>query len=101
MDTKEMIEELKKLYEGCQVYFDIQEKSLVIKHSRTKEDKQKEPEEETKLRRIRTNLQILRSRGETDLPEPPPASVEELYGNGACKFREAYFQLIITKLDEW
>ncbi|CAG8799186.1 5125_t:CDS:1, partial [Gigaspora margarita] len=36
--TQEFIEYLKTLYEGSLVYFDIQEKRIVIKNRRTKEE---------------------------------------------------------------
>jgi len=99
--TQEFIEHLKTLYEDCQVYFDIQEKRIVIRRRRTKEDKAKEPELEVEFKEIRIKLQQLRSAGvTTDLPEPPPANIEEIYSDGAYQPGETYFQWIITKLDE-
>jgi len=40
MKTKEFIEQhLKKIYENCPVYFDIQENAIIIKNLITKEQK--------------------------------------------------------------
>jgi len=40
MKTKEFIEQnLKKIYENCPVYFDIQEGSIIVKNLITKEQK--------------------------------------------------------------
>ncbi|CAH1756644.1 11275_t:CDS:2 [Entrophospora sp. SA101] len=78
---QKFIEHLKTLFEDCQVYFDIQEKSIVINHQRTKEERQQEPQKEAEFRQIIINLQRLRSAGRTDLPEPPPVNVEDIYGD--------------------
>ncbi|RHZ36192.1 GTPase [endosymbiont GvMRE of Glomus versiforme] len=100
--TQEFIEHLKILYENCQVYFDIQEKKIVIKRQRTKEERAKETELEAEFKEFRIKLQQLRSAGvTTDLPEPPPTNIEEIYGDGAYQPGEVYFQWLITKLDEW
>ena len=99
--TKEFIEHLKTLYENCQVYFDIQEKRIVIKRQRTKEEQAKEPELEAQFKEFRVKIQQLKSAGVTDdLPEPPPTNVEEIYSDGGYEPAEAYFQWLVTKLDE-
>jgi len=99
--TQEFIELLKTLYENCQVYFDIQEKKIIVKRQRTKEEQAKEPELEAEFKEIRIKLQQLKSAGVTaDLPEPPPANIEEIYNDGVYQPTEAYFQWLITKLDE-
>jgi len=100
MKTQEFIEHLKTLFEGCQIYFDIQEKSIVINKQRTKKEKTEEQELEQKFRQYRIKLQELRSAGATDLPEAPPANIEDIYSNGTYKPSETYFQLMVTKLDE-
>ena len=96
--TQEFIENLKKIYEGCQVYFDIQEKSIVISKQRTKEEKNEEGELEAKFRQYRIRIQEARSRGVTNLPEAPPTSIEDIYGDGKYQVGEKYFQLIILIL---
>ncbi|WP_147410487.1 Ulp1 family isopeptidase [endosymbiont GvMRE of Glomus versiforme] len=98
--TPEFIKHLKTLYENCSVYFDIQEKRIVIKHQRTKEEREEEIKYTGEFKQIRVRYQELRSLGKTDLPELPTSS-EEFYDDAAYQPEEARFQWLVTKLDEW
>ena len=89
--NQEFIEHLKTLYENCQVYFDIQEKQIVIKNKRTKEEREEEIKYTNEFKQMRVRYQELLSAGRTDLPEPP-TSTEELYSDGAYQPAEARFQ---------
>jgi uncharacterized Zn finger protein (UPF0148 family)/GTP-binding protein EngB required for normal cell division len=101
MKLQEIIEDLKKTYEGCSIYFDIQENAMIIKNNMTKDQKAEWDKKEPELRKSRIELQILKNIGETDLPEPPPVNIEDFFGDSVYKLGEAYFEWIITKLDEW
>src|SRR5438128_7602386 len=97
--TKEFITHLKTLFKGSSVYFDIQEKRIVIKNQRTKEERTEEIENTDKFKQTRIRYQELLSMGRTDLPELP-TSTEEFYSDGAYQPGETHFQWLITKLDE-
>jgi GTP-binding protein EngB required for normal cell division len=98
--TQEFINHLKNLYESCSVYFDIQEKMIVIKNQRTKAEREEEIKYADEFKKMRIRYQELRSLGNKDLPELP-VTTEECYADKAYQPGEARFQWLITKLDEW
>ncbi|CAJ0751864.1 23737_t:CDS:2, partial [Entrophospora sp. SA101] len=85
--SQEFINHLKTLYENCPVYFDIQEKIIVIKNQRTKAEREEEVKYADEFKRMRIRYQELRSMGRTDLPEFP-TSTEECYSDKAYQPEE-------------
>jgi len=97
--TSEFIAHLKTLYEDSAVYFDIQEKMIVIKNQRTKAEREEEIKYTDEFKRMRVRYQGLRSIGRKDLPELP-ATTEECYADKVYQPGEGRFQWLITKMDE-
>ncbi|CAJ0641429.1 15207_t:CDS:2 [Entrophospora sp. SA101] len=90
--SQEFINHLKTLYENCPVYFDIQEKIIVIKNQRTKAEREEEVKYADEFKRMRIRYQELRSMGRTDLPEFP-TSTEECYSDKAYQPEETQEKL--------